>query len=269
MGQRSQIYVRIATGTENKKYALYARYYPWNFAERMISRCRHTIDWLIDSLSISFINVEKLVRIMDTNFDLKDCVISQDIIKEWQDGFQEESSSNFIFYLQNNNDGKLFLDIVQRENPKDVPIIKYAFLNYDADLDNIMDAEAYMNWDLNRWQEILNAKDKEICMENISKIRKNAQLMTKEELIDFINSDYENIVRIKYTWDMLYQRADGAACGEPTQRAKDTARENLRNIILSKSGYDIEEEEIPEEAIDDFLENNDEIIFFDEDGNLI
>lgn len=29
---------------------------------------------------------------------------------------------------------------------------------------------------------------------------------------------------MRYTWDEIYERAEGAACGEPALRAKDEAR---------------------------------------------
>lgn len=45
MGQRSQIYIRIwDKDKENPK--LYAKYYGWNFGERMISRARHGIEYI-------------------------------------------------------------------------------------------------------------------------------------------------------------------------------------------------------------------------------
>lgn len=72
-----------------------------------------------------------------------------------------------------------------------------------------------------------------------------------------------------YTWDDLYKRADGAACGNPELKAKDNARFILTEIIKELEGYDIDECEIPEEEIDLFLENADREYLFDEDGNLV
>ena len=43
MGQRSQIYVRYNKDGINH---LIARYYQWNYGERMISRCKHSIEWI-------------------------------------------------------------------------------------------------------------------------------------------------------------------------------------------------------------------------------
>lgn len=72
-----------------------------------------------------------------------------------------------------------------------------------------------------------------------------------------------------YTWDDLYERADGAACGEPELNAKDNARWELAEIIKEATDIDIEKCEIPEEEIDWFLENNDMEYLFDEDGHLV
>lgn len=86
MGQRSQIYVRY-----NKKLVI-TNYYQWNYGERMISRARYGIEyikenyleyrtWIFNNES----DMEKLRRIFDVNFDMKDIVMSIDIIKEWKE----------------------------------------------------------------------------------------------------------------------------------------------------------------------------------------
>lgn len=72
-----------------------------------------------------------------------------------------------------------------------------------------------------------------------------------------------------YSWDDLYERAEGAACGDPELRAKDNARAILEEIIKEKTGNDINTYEIPEEEIEDFLKKSEEEYWFDEDGNLI
>lgn len=69
-----------------------------------------------------------------------------------------------------------------------------------------------------------------------------------------------------YTWDMLYVRAEGAACGDPELRAKDNARWELSELIKEKTGVDVDECEIPEEEIDRFLENENTEYLFNEDG---
>lgn len=83
MGQRSQIFVRYEDNGQKK---IIARYYQWNYAERMISRARYGIEWLKEMYKYSFEIERKLYRILDTNFDMIDCVISSDIIKDNDDG---------------------------------------------------------------------------------------------------------------------------------------------------------------------------------------
>lgn len=71
----------------------------------------------------------------------------------------------------------------------------------------------------------------------------------------------------KYTWDDLYKRADGAACGEDTLKAKDTAREQVRQFAIMFGLDDPEKEECPEDAVDDYCKEYN--ICFDENGNIV
>ena len=71
----------------------------------------------------------------------------------------------------------------------------------------------------------------------------------------------------KYTWDDLYNRADGAACGEDTLKAKDTAREQVRQFVIMFGLDDPEKEECPEDAVDDYCKEYN--ICFDENGNIV
>ena len=187
MGQRSQIYVRY-----NKKLVV-TNYYQWNYGERMISRARYGIeyirknylecrDWIFNDES----NMEKLRRIFDVNFNMKDIVISSDIIHEWKEQFSQYNFNEFVFRMQGNNDGKLFVDI-----SKD-GIVKYAFLDCECDTDHIMNATQYMDWNSEEWEksEYISEEGKQSCKENLGKIEEMAALMTKSELEDFINNDY-------------------------------------------------------------------------------
>lgn len=188
MGQRSQIYVRY-----NKKLVV-TNYYQWNYGERMVSRARYGIEyikekyieyrtWIFNDES----NIEKLRRIFDVNFDMKDIVMSIDIIKEWKEQFSEdENFNNYVFKLQDNNDGKLFVDI------SEYGTIKYAFLDCECNTDHIMNATQYMDWNSEEWEksEYISEEGKQSCKENLGKIEEMAVLMTKSELEDFINNDY-------------------------------------------------------------------------------
>ena len=98
MGQRSQIYIRYNVNyvsgsvtnnsiTHNYK-GLIARYFGWNYGERMISRARYIIERIQDEFMEwkwffgDAEKLEKLKRTCDVNFDMKDIVFSSDIIKE-------------------------------------------------------------------------------------------------------------------------------------------------------------------------------------------
>lgn len=186
MGQRSQIYVRF-TDKEGKKY-LYARYYGWNYGERMVSRAKHSLEWI--QLMKNYFHVfthepQRLIRILDTNFDMQDVVISLDLISEWDEYFSEHNFNDFVFKWADNNDGKLFIDVNENEN-----IIKYAFTDYD--ISKPLSAAQYMRWNKKEWRnsKYISKEQKLLCEKNIRLIPKLAKLMTKEELDEFITCDY-------------------------------------------------------------------------------
>ena len=191
MGQRSQIYVRYPVKNGDKK--LLANYYQWNFGERMISRARYGIEWVIERVEylpwfFTFeSNVISMSRIFDVNFDYKDVQISQNIIEEWKEIFPYNDFVAHVFYGQDNNDGKLFIDISIDGT------IRYAFTDYDLDINKIMDGKSYMCWNSsygNKWIENFSDEEVHQCEDNIKFISENAKLMTKEELEEFINYDY-------------------------------------------------------------------------------
>lgn len=195
MGQRSQIYIRI--NDEENNTTLFAKYFQWNFGERMISRARYGIEYI--KRNMEYLNqdsVQKRInKIFDINFDMQDIALSQDILQEVRDGFWENRTSRneYIFVNQDNNDGKLFIDCNQRTGE-----IKFCFTDYDM---NILTPSKYMKWDMGKnwdspnyykeeklnkeWQEIIP-----ICQDNIKVINQNAKMMNEIELEQFINDDY-------------------------------------------------------------------------------
>lgn len=195
MGQRSQIYIRITDEDNNK--ILIAKYFQWNYAERMISRARYGIEYIKDTLEyIGQNNVQKRInKIFDINFDMKDVALSQDILEELRSEFWENKSlaNDYIFQYQDNNDGKLFIDCNQNSGE-----IKFCFTDYDM---NILSPNKYMEWDIGKkwtspnfyndpkldedWKKIIP-----ICKDNIKFINENAKLMTDIELKNFIDDDY-------------------------------------------------------------------------------
>lgn len=108
-------------------------------------------------------DTESLVRILDTNFDMRDVVISADIVQEYKEYYMEEDINNalfskYVFKEQDNNDGKLLIDVTPEG------IIKYAFLDYACDASHIMSASEYMEWNMEGWQkpdyEYLDSEEK-------------------------------------------------------------------------------------------------------------
>lgn len=187
MGQKSQIYIRYEEDGVKK---LIARYYQWNYAERMISRARYLLEWLESNKNFTWEIERKAYRIADTNFDFIDCVISSDIIKEFQDDLSSEKSdfNKYVFDMQDNNDGKLYIDVTEQE-------IKYCFTDSD---NNLLNADEYMIFDTKgcydeyKWNNPENMKRKEMkkCVRNIKWIEKNFSLMNKDELNEFLTHCY-------------------------------------------------------------------------------
>ena len=189
MGQRSQIYVRYG----NK--LVVANYYQWNFGERMISRARYGIEYIKDNViqykDYIFNNsyeMKRLGRIFDVNFDMKDVQMGQNIVQEWKEQFSDKKLFNdVVFKQQDNNDGKLFVDILKDGT------IKYAFLDSECDIENVMSANQYMDRNYKNWKKskFIESEQKLLCINNIKAIKEMAELMTKEEVEDFIQCKYE------------------------------------------------------------------------------
>lgn len=188
MGQRSQIFVRYE---KNDKKYLIARYYQWNYGERMISRIRYGIEWLKEMWKYPWEVERKLYRILDTNFDMVDCQISSDIIKEYDDDLSDWSLNDYLFKYQDNNDGKCFINIMPNGT------IKYIFLDYKNE--KYMDAKEYMKWDgKDNWDtptEYMSQEDIDICKKNIKQIEKMAIKMTDDEVKEFMEFDYSYLLQ--------------------------------------------------------------------------
>ena len=196
MGQRSQIYVRI-----NGKLMI-ANYYQWNYGDGMVSRARGILEYLKHYQETRSLNLftsesfapeypEKLRRICDTDFFGRDVQIGYDLVKGWQKEFPEEQFNAFVFEEQDNNDGKLFIDITDET-------AKYCF--YDGTPNGKpMTVEQYMKWDYLYCREKDWTKPTEYhtqeqidnCKKDIAYINEHAELMTADELREYINADYE------------------------------------------------------------------------------
>lgn len=183
MGQRSQIYVRIEA--KDGKKELFARYFDWNYGERMMSRARHTVEWLLNQNYESTIR-DKIARIVDVNFDMQDIVKSSDIIKEYADDIEIWNCTlNEFFYGQDNNNGVLFVDVIQ-------DTVKYAFLDWEYKY--LGDGIAYMQEDRKDWlttpDDYHDQEDIDICKANIEFLQEKATLMSAEECDAFLQCNY-------------------------------------------------------------------------------
>ena len=188
MGQRSQIYIRWQK--ENGDYVLIARYFQWNFSERMISRARALIEELKEDLKYSFhFNGDssfekKIATLCDINFDFRDIVQSCDIIKEYEEYSDNGNFKDYVFLQQDNNDGKLFIDVDVKKQT-----VKYCLTDYNMKL---LDCRKYMDWDYKMWQHDLDSYHYSYTIDNLEYIEKNAKLMSKSELNKFIDCIYDS-----------------------------------------------------------------------------
>lgn len=186
MGRRSQIYVRY------NGEIIIANYYSWNYGERMISRARYGIEYLIDCYlkqcnSHAFSPngyIERFRRYFDVNFDMKDIAVSRDIINDYRIESPITTFPFYCFYEQRNNDGKLFIDIKQKEHSKEYTL-KYAFLDWNCNLENIMTAADYMKW--NHYEDYLAYEDTIACKNNLEYLS-NIDVLSKDELKNFLTS---------------------------------------------------------------------------------
>lgn len=74
---------------------------------------------------------------------------------------------------------------------------------------------------------------------------------------------------VLFTWDDIYTNALETSFGMRELTAKDNAREELKYLIEKEAGIDIDETQIPEETIDGWLDEQEQVPYFDYDGHLI
>ena len=101
MGQRSQIYVRYHVGEEKK---LIAKYFGWNYGERMISRARWGMELILEDVrkNTAYQNEcqeKRLSEIFDVNFDFpKENILSGNITLDYIPDMYIEGYMNFMLY---------------------------------------------------------------------------------------------------------------------------------------------------------------------------
>ena len=159
--------------------------------ERRISRARGVIEvFKSDYWYFGEENIKKLCRICDVNFDMRDIMLSVDIIDEVAEFYDGNYKSIFNQY---NNDGQLLIDVTESG-------VKYCFIPRYNKIE-VMDGRQYLIWDTKhdhphyRWTEEDPPKKMDedtilYTLNNIAYIDSNATLMTKEEAEEFVNTDY-------------------------------------------------------------------------------
>lgn len=203
MSQSSQIYISwdliVPIGTPDGKNSrqdhyegLIARYYGWNFGSRMISRARGIIEALADEYTqypgMMFQrekDIEKLVRICDTNFDMRDIMISSDILQEIREDADEticdlfnQAASDGQLYIRMTNDGISYCFV---ENAQDIPL----------SAEDYMKTYEGFHWDQ---QGGIPADEVPYTKDNIETIKSLAHLMTQEEKDAFVEADYQKFL---------------------------------------------------------------------------
>lgn len=189
MGQRSQIYIRydVTTKSGDNYKGIIARYYGWNYGERMVSRARY----ILENIYHRYIpyqytwndkkELERLSRFCDINFDMKDIATSLNIIDE----VNEYNDLDYLFN-QDNCDGQLLIDVKDNQ-------LKYCFIDI---FDKIpMNAEEYMKKYISYLEDGKDSKTIRYTRSNINKINKIAKLMTQEEVDEYLNADYSYILK--------------------------------------------------------------------------
>lgn len=206
MGQRSQIYIRWVEKADDNfsldKNHLIAIYYQWCYGDRLVSRARHGLEYLrnmIERYDSWYIKnyTEEVRRYFDANFDMKTIQIGNNINEWFEDEKVYHQGLNFntyVFHSIDNDDGKLFIDC--GANGK----IYYAFTN--SMIAKPMTAGQYIEWQdyLRFYYDALSKQDPSvsedtaevirICQDNCAAIKDIAELMSYEQLMDFINCDY-------------------------------------------------------------------------------
>ena len=177
MGQRSQIYISFTlnNGTDggNASRYLIARYYGWTFGSSIVSRVRHTVEWLEAQLKHreAHMLISKASLMLDVDFDRKRIDLSEDCMEHARDAFLG----------QLNDDGKAFISVGADG------AVSYCFT--DDRITAPMTAADYMKWDrcADYTEEDKGSNYTANC-EFLSRCR----LMTNDELREFISAAYAN-----------------------------------------------------------------------------
>ena len=224
MTNKSQIYILWEVTDKDGKpvNGLIAKSFDWNRGFQMVSRARAIIEKIqSDFLPYKwpFIDetcIKNLDSFCDVDFDRRSVTGSTDLVKIVREQFPDEPRRLFE---QDNNDGQLFILVTD-------DVIKYGFMNYFRE-EQVMDGEAYMAWDSEKgglWANwhvpcwLMSVDAIEYTEQNIEKIREMAELMTIEEIRQFVYDSLEyvkGLVRednLEYFKGILPAEQDGETC---------------------------------------------------------
>lgn len=193
MGQRSQMYISFNNGSRNEngvitnsgETILIAVDFGWNYGERMVSRARGLVEWLLDNRDYLNYEADKIRRVCEVNFDYKSIIDSSDLVEEAKKYCAKKADRNEWIFGADNNDGRFFVKVGNDGK------LKYAFTETWCNAP--LTAEEYFEWDCENVTVTDEDKKKSNFEENRKYIAENAELMTADELLAFMNCDYANV----------------------------------------------------------------------------
>lgn len=267
MGQRSQIYVKVNTINKDDTVDthLTATYYQWNFKERMVSRARYITDWVRSHVKYWTYEKEKLKAFMKVNIDMENVIDTADILEEtieWVDyKIPTKGFNSDIFYDQDNNDGQFFLEVTYDVENDSIVNCKYAFVTAPGS-DTVIDVYDYLSVYANKgWRKDESSKDffMEVAgdifsyeiqrgdfdiistaWDNAEELSKMAELMTREELMSFVEFDYTE--QLKVVRKNVISKEYGKLVGRRDLLGRDDDELLNAKIKMLKEMYNKEEE---------------------------
>ena len=201
MSERMQFYVRYCDKDNTK---IWARDFSWCYGTRAVSRVRYTIEYILHNFKYSSPIVERLLHILETNFDFVDYMPTINIVSEWRQYCKNTPFEDFIKSYQN-NDGYVFIDVDVQKN-----YIHYAFA-WEDDMNCPLNAEEYMTACFgDGWEQTIDEYEcentKTAFYENVKfleeaskEYEKDVRVMSKDELSIFINSLGDDITADRVT----------------------------------------------------------------------
>lgn len=215
MSERMQFYVRYCDKDNTK---IWARDFSWCYGTRAVSRARYTIEYILHNFKYSSPIVERLLHILETNFDFVDYMRTANVVSEWRQYCKNTPFEDFIKDYQN-DDGYVFIDVDVQKN-----YIHYAFA-WEDNMYCPLNAEEYMTacyGDGDGWEQTIDKYEgentKTAFYENVKfleeaskKYKMDVRVMSNNELSTFISSLEDDITadRVAVSLAELYNVCNG------------------------------------------------------------